>query len=186
MSTRSRKIMFLGSRAWPVRTVTALQRSVSRLFRKCGILNISQPCRSPLSVARIYLLVYFALFRVLHPCITQLYIGLLSRCQFVSDAILLKSKRFRLCCMPLRIAGFVGLSVVRNSKYQKTHRLGNWICFSSSGEEKETDDWSSDWGYLFPIFMKLGMYTMAPEAVSTAYFINPSHQSVWCVFSDSC
>jgi transformation/transcription domain-associated protein len=29
-----------------------------------------------------------------------------------------------------------------------------------------------------PIFMKLGMYIMAPETISTAYFINPSHQSV--------
>jgi hypothetical protein len=26
------------------------------------------------------------------------------------------------------------------------------------------------------IFMKLGMYTMPPEAISTAYFINTSHQ----------
>jgi hypothetical protein len=32
-----------------------------------------------------------------------------------------------------------------------------------------------------PIFMKLGMYIMAPEPFSTAYFINPSHQSV-CVY----
>jgi hypothetical protein len=29
--------------------------------------------------------------------------------------------------------------------------------------------------------MKLGMYSMAPEPISTAYFINPSHQSV-CLF----
>jgi hypothetical protein len=29
-----------------------------------------------------------------------------------------------------------------------------------------------------PIFMKLGMCIMAPELTSTAYFINPSHQSV--------
>jgi hypothetical protein len=28
------------------------------------------------------------------------------------------------------------------------------------------------------IFMKLGMSVMAPEPISTAYFINPSHQSV--------
>jgi hypothetical protein len=32
-----------------------------------------------------------------------------------------------------------------------------------------------------PIFMKLGMYITAPEPISTAYFINPSHQSV-CLF----
>jgi hypothetical protein len=30
-----------------------------------------------------------------------------------------------------------------------------------------------------PVFMKLGMYIMAPEPMSTAYFINPSHQSVY-------
>jgi hypothetical protein len=29
-----------------------------------------------------------------------------------------------------------------------------------------------------PVFMKLGMYTMALEPISTAYFISPSHQSV--------
>jgi hypothetical protein len=29
-----------------------------------------------------------------------------------------------------------------------------------------------------PVFMKLGMYVMTPEPNSTAYFINPSHQSV--------
>jgi hypothetical protein len=30
-----------------------------------------------------------------------------------------------------------------------------------------------------PVFMKLGMYILAPEPISTAYFLNPSHQSVW-------
>jgi hypothetical protein len=29
--------------------------------------------------------------------------------------------------------------------------------------------------------MKLGMYIMAPEPISTAYVINPSHQSV-CIY----
>jgi hypothetical protein len=29
-----------------------------------------------------------------------------------------------------------------------------------------------------PVFMKLGIYVMAPEPIWTAYFINPSHQSV--------
>jgi hypothetical protein len=29
--------------------------------------------------------------------------------------------------------------------------------------------------------MKLGMYIMTPESISTAYFINPSHQSV-CLY----
>jgi hypothetical protein len=32
-----------------------------------------------------------------------------------------------------------------------------------------------------PIFMKPGMHIMAPEPISTAYFINPSHQSV-CLY----
>jgi hypothetical protein len=31
------------------------------------------------------------------------------------------------------------------------------------------------------VFMKLGMYIMAPEPISMAYFINPSHQSV-CLY----
>jgi hypothetical protein len=29
-----------------------------------------------------------------------------------------------------------------------------------------------------PVFMKPGMYIMAHEPISTAYFINPTHQSV--------
>jgi hypothetical protein len=32
-----------------------------------------------------------------------------------------------------------------------------------------------------PSFMKLGKYIMAPKFISTAYFINPSHQSV-CLY----
>jgi hypothetical protein len=36
-----------------------------------------------------------------------------------------------------------------------------------------------------PIFMKLGMYIMAPEPYSKAYFINSSHQCV-CVFLSVC
>jgi hypothetical protein len=28
-------------------------------------------------------------------------------------------------------------------------------------------------------FLKLGMYNMAPEPISTTYFTNPSHQSVY-------
>jgi hypothetical protein len=32
-----------------------------------------------------------------------------------------------------------------------------------------------------PMFIKLGMYIMAPEPISTACFINPSHQSV-CLY----
>jgi hypothetical protein len=34
---------------------------------------------------------------------------------------------------------------------------------------------------LEPVFMKLGMYILAPESISTAYLINPSHQSL-CLF----
>jgi hypothetical protein len=30
-----------------------------------------------------------------------------------------------------------------------------------------------------PIFIKLGMYIMAPEPTATVYFMNPSHQSVY-------
>jgi hypothetical protein len=32
-----------------------------------------------------------------------------------------------------------------------------------------------------PIFIKLGMHIMEPEPISTAYFINPAHQSV-CLY----
>jgi hypothetical protein len=32
-----------------------------------------------------------------------------------------------------------------------------------------------------PVFMKLGKYITTPEPISTAYFINPSHQSV-CMY----
>jgi hypothetical protein len=32
-----------------------------------------------------------------------------------------------------------------------------------------------------PIFMKCGMYVMAPESISVVYFINPSYQSV-CLY----
>jgi hypothetical protein len=32
-----------------------------------------------------------------------------------------------------------------------------------------------------PVFIKLGMYIMAPEPISTAYFLNSSHQSV-CLY----
>jgi hypothetical protein len=33
-----------------------------------------------------------------------------------------------------------------------------------------------------PAFKKLGMYVMAPELISWAYFINPSHQSL-CLYA---
>jgi hypothetical protein len=36
-----------------------------------------------------------------------------------------------------------------------------------------------------PIFMKLGVYIMASEPTSTAYFINPSHHSV-CLYVYTC
>jgi hypothetical protein len=32
-----------------------------------------------------------------------------------------------------------------------------------------------------PVFMKLGVYVMAPEPISVEYFINPSHQFV-CLY----
>jgi hypothetical protein len=47
-STRSRKIKLLGSRTW----LTTLSSSVSRLYRQCGILNISWPYRSTWPVTR--------------------------------------------------------------------------------------------------------------------------------------
>jgi hypothetical protein len=50
--TGSKKIMFLKSRARPVRKVA----SVSQLSIQCGILNISQPYRPPQPVTGIALL----------------------------------------------------------------------------------------------------------------------------------
>jgi hypothetical protein len=32
-----------------------------------------------------------------------------------------------------------------------------------------------------PVFMKHGMYILAPEPITLAYFVNPSHQSV-CLY----
>jgi hypothetical protein len=43
--------MFLVSKERPVRRADNLTRSVSRLPRQCGILNISQPYRPPLPAA---------------------------------------------------------------------------------------------------------------------------------------
>jgi hypothetical protein len=48
--------MFLGSKGRPVRGQTTLQPSVSRLFKQCGNLNISQPCRPPRPTIGIVLL----------------------------------------------------------------------------------------------------------------------------------
>jgi hypothetical protein len=45
MSTRSRKIMLLGSRARPVRKTNNLTVICEPLSRQCGIHNISQPYR---------------------------------------------------------------------------------------------------------------------------------------------
>jgi hypothetical protein len=54
MSTRNKEIIFLGSKAGPVRRADNLT-SVSRLSRQCGILNISQPYRPPRPVTGIAL-----------------------------------------------------------------------------------------------------------------------------------
>jgi hypothetical protein len=51
--------MFLGSKVRPVRSDDNLPPSVSRLSRQCGILNILQPYRPPLSITGIVLL-YFS------------------------------------------------------------------------------------------------------------------------------
>jgi hypothetical protein len=55
ISTRKRKQMFLGSKAW----LATIPPYVSQLFRQCGILNISQPYRPPCPVRGIVLLLIF-------------------------------------------------------------------------------------------------------------------------------
>jgi hypothetical protein len=47
MSTRSRKTMFLGVEGSRCVALTTLPQSVSRFFRQCEILNMSQPYRPP-------------------------------------------------------------------------------------------------------------------------------------------
>jgi hypothetical protein len=56
MHTRSRKIMFLGSRVQPVRGADNLTAICEPISRRCGILNISQPHRPPRPVTGIALL----------------------------------------------------------------------------------------------------------------------------------
>jgi hypothetical protein len=52
---QKQKMMFLGSRALPVRRTDTLTASVSRLSRQCMIVNTSQPYRSPGSTTGIAL-----------------------------------------------------------------------------------------------------------------------------------
>jgi hypothetical protein len=58
MSTRSRKIMFLGLDGGRRLRLTALPPSVRRLSKQCGIFNISQDYRPPRLVTGIALLYY--------------------------------------------------------------------------------------------------------------------------------
>jgi hypothetical protein len=61
MSTRSRKITFLGSRSRPL-GLKILPPFVSRMSRQYEILNISQPYRVPRPVTGIALFFYFSYF----------------------------------------------------------------------------------------------------------------------------
>jgi hypothetical protein len=60
MSTRSRKIMFVESRARPLRR-TDILIAVSRLSGQCGTLNITQSYKSPWPVMGIALVIFFTM-----------------------------------------------------------------------------------------------------------------------------
>jgi hypothetical protein len=57
--------MFLESKMWRVRMADKLTTiCVTRLSRQCGILNISQPYRSPRPVTGIVFLFYFTFYDI--------------------------------------------------------------------------------------------------------------------------
>jgi hypothetical protein len=61
MSTRSRKIMFLGSKARLVHRAENITTTCElTVYRQCGILNISQPYRPPSSVTGIAILYFLS------------------------------------------------------------------------------------------------------------------------------
>jgi hypothetical protein len=60
-------------------------------------------------------------------------------CYFISYSIIYaQSEGFLRWCTTLRITGFVGYVLVRNSKYKKTQTFRNWISILPPGEGRET------------------------------------------------